>query len=92
MNLFTPLKIEQLLDGDIVKIDFINHRKLISKSNYNNIEYSERIEHSVYKDRKFYSVIDNQELVLENLVKYPYVRIYFYLHNYKFVAKKILGI
>lgn len=75
MNLFTPLKIEQLLDGDIVKIDFINHRKLISKSNYNNIEYSERIEHSVYKDRKFYSVIDNQELVLENLVKYPYVRI-----------------
>jgi hypothetical protein len=90
MKLFTLIPKNQLLNGDVVKIDFINTRKSISKFNYGQIvEFSERTEHAIYKNGKFYSVIDNNELILENLVKFSSdccKKIEYYLHNYKFIA------
>lgn len=88
MKLFTPITREQLLNEDVVKIDYIKQRKSQAKSKYGQIEeYSEKTEHAIYRNGKFYSVIDEEELILGELVKQP-IRIDICLHNYKFISKE----
>jgi len=94
IKLFTKINKEDLLDGDVVKIEFMFKRKSMAKSNYGKIEkYSESTEHAIYQDGKLISVSDGRELtLLEKEIYIDGVRqkseIEYYLHNYKFVSKE----
>jgi len=92
-SLFTKINKEDLLDGDVVKIEFIFNRKSESKSIFGKIEkYSEKTEHAVFQNGELLSVIDNQPVILEKTL-YPggieqHAELEFYLHNYMFVSKE----
>jgi len=66
-KLFTKIQKEQLLDGDCVKITRVPYAK---------------IDHAYYRDGKFLSVIDNQEIDTKEY------SLEIELHNYKFIAKE----
>jgi len=71
-KLFTPIKIDQLIDGDCVKLEMSRLKdQRVSK-----------IEHAYYLNNKFLSVIDRKEIETKDY----YLNIS--LHNYKFIAKE----
>lgn len=82
-NLFTKVTKEQVLEGDVVKIEFINQKKSMAKSNYVKLEeVYEKIEHCIYRNEEFVSVIDYEKIKFIECLRTEY-----YLHNYKYVVK-----
>lgn len=83
MVLFTPIKEEDLINGDVLRIDCMLERKSIAKSNYGEMEwYSDDVIHAIYKNGNFYCIIDYSLLEFDN--KYE---LEFNLHNYKYICK-----
>lgn len=86
-NLFTKINKENLLDDDCVKLEYVTMIKSIAKSSFGRQEeHIDKIEHAIYREGNFYSVIDNIEINTD--IEYPHIRIDYYLHNYKFISKE----